>query len=230
MTKPVGFKRAAHTRMRPTIVRCLVAAAMAATVLFVGTAPARRAVAAAAVDCSATGGTLVNGATECGTITAPGETHTWTFTATVGDHIGVEIGEITDNGAFTPWIRLSDPNGNPLVNGSGASGASAASLDAPGSATTTGTYTVLVASNDFNHLGTGTYQLSETHTPGPVTISAGDEGGPLTNGATATGTISTGDLDTWTFTATANDHIGVEIGEVTDTNANFTPWIRLWAP
>jgi hypothetical protein len=62
---------------------------------------------------------------------------------------------------------------------------------------------VLVASGDGGHAGTGTYQLTETNTPGPITVSVGDEGGPLTNGATETGTITTGDLDTWTFTATA---------------------------
>src|SRR5207302_8965855 len=80
------------------------------------------------------------------------------------------------------------------------------------------------------HLGTGTYQLTETHTPGPITITSGDDGGPLANGGTATGTISTGDLDTWTFSATANDPISVQINELTDANALFTPWIRLWAP
>src|SRR5207253_3173586 len=130
--------------------------------------------------------------------------------ATVNDHVGVEIGKLSDmNANFTPWIRLWAPNGTSLVTGSGVAGASAASLDAVAPAT--GTYLVLVASNDAGHLGTGTYQLTEANTPGPVTITSGDEGGPLTNGATATGAISTGDLDTWTFTATVNDHIGVEI-------------------
>ena len=68
-----------------------------------------------------------------------------------------------------------------------------------------------------------------THTPGPITVSPGDEGGPLTNGATHTGEIVQGDLDVWTFTATAGDRIGLHIGEITDTD-DFRPWIRLWAP
>ncbi len=68
-----------------------------------------------------------------------------------------------------------------------------------------------------------------TKTPGPITVSAGDQGGPLTNGAIHTGEIVKGDLDVWTFTAVAGERIGVHIGEITDT-ADFRPWIRLWAP
>ena len=93
----------------------------------------------------------------------------------------------------------------------------------------TGTYTVLVASFDSGFDGTGTYRLTMTHTPGPITVSPGDQGGPLTNGAMHTGEILRGDLDVWTFTATAGDRIAVHIGEITDTD-DFRPWIRLWAP
>ena len=80
----------------------------------------------------------------------------------------------------------------------------------------TGTYLVLVASFDSGFDGTGTYRLTMTHTPGPITVSPGDEGGPLTNGATHTGEIVKGDLDVWTFTANAGDRIGMHIGEITD--------------
>src|SRR3989442_12945870 len=43
------------------------------------------------------------------------------------------------------------------------------------------------------------------------------------------GEIVQGDLDVWTFTATAGDRIAVHIGEITETN-DFRPWIRIWAP
>ena len=33
----------------------------------------------------------------------------------------------------------------------------------------------------------------------------------------------------WTFTANAGDRIGVQIGQITETN-DFRPWIRVWAP
>ena len=46
-----------------------------------------------------------------------------------------------------------------------------------------------IASADVGHDGTGTYRLTMAHTPGPITVSPGDEGGPLTNGAMHTGEI-----------------------------------------
>ncbi len=172
------------------------------------------------------GGTLINGAVHTGTIDLPAEVDTWTFTATAGDRIGVHIGEITDNNDFRPWIRLRAPGAS--VDLANTSGTGAAAIDAI-LAPVTGTYTVLVASFDSGFDGTGTYRLSMTHTPGPITVSSGDQGGPLTNGASHTGEILKGDLDVWTFTAQAGERIAVNIGQITD-NDDFRPWIRLWAP
>ena len=88
---------------------------------------------------------------------------------------------------------------------------------------------IRVGSFDAGLDGTGSYRLTMTHTPGPITVSPGDEGGPLTNGATHTGEIIQGDVDVWTFTANAGERIAVHIGELTETD-DFRPWIRLWSP
>src|SRR5262249_40118664 len=135
------------------------------------------------------------------------------------------IGEVTDNNDFRPWIRLISPSGATLGDTVGVAATAINGTVAP----LTGTYQVLVASYDSLLDGTGTYRLTMMHTPGPITISAGDEGGPVANGATHTGAIFVGDLDVWTFTANAGERIAVHIGEITDT-ADFRPWIRLWAP
>src|SRR6266508_455358 len=95
-------------------------------------------------------------------------------TAEAGARIAVHIGEIVDNNDFSPWIRLSAPNGVSLGN---TWGTSAAAIEAVAPAS--GTYLVLVASNDSGLDGTGTYRLTMAHTPGPITVSPGDEGGPL---------------------------------------------------
>jgi hypothetical protein len=68
-----------------------------------------------------------------------------------------------------------------------------------------------------------------THTPGPITVSAGDEGGPLTNGGMHTGAIPAGDLDVWTIHATAGNSIAALLEEITDTGS-FSPWVRVWRP
>ncbi len=170
------------------------------------------------------GGPLTNGALHTGEI-VNGDVDVWTFNATAGDRIGVHIGEIVDNDDFRPWIRLWAPNGAVLANTSGVAAAAIDGVAAP----VTGTYLVLVSSFDSGFDGTGTYGLTMTHTPGPITVSPGDQGGPLTNGALHTGEIVKGDLDVWTFNANVGDRIGVHIGEIVD-NDDFRPWIRLWAP
>jgi hypothetical protein len=170
------------------------------------------------------GGPLTNGATASGQITT-GDLDTWTFTAKAGQRLGVEIGEITDNGNFDPWIRIWAPNGASIGD---TWGYSAASLEAVAPAS--GTYLVLVASNDGNHAGTGAYRLTMTQTHGKLVTSQGDQGGKLRDGAIETGQITTGDLDVWKVKALAGQRLGVEIGETSDSNGSFDPWIRIWAP
>src|SRR2546430_10885449 len=52
----------------------------------------------------------------------------------------------------------------------------------------------------------------------------------MTDGATNSGTIYLGDLDTWTFTATQGDYIALNMGTVAPASAHFAPWIRLVSP
>ena len=70
--------------------------------------------------------------------------------------------------------------------------------------------------------GTGTYQLNYLDAPGSFVVSPGDEGGPMTNGALYTGTITVGDLDAWWFTANAGDSLVVRVGRLT-ASAIFNP-------
>jgi hypothetical protein len=97
-----------------------------------------------------------------------------------------------------------------------------------------GTFLVVVSDGYLAHSGdsygnTGTYRLNLATTASPVTTSAGDEGGDLVNGATQPGSIHLGDLDLWTFTASAGEGIVVRAGEMTDAG-NFEPWVRLYSP
>src|SRR3989440_706563 len=169
---------------------------------------------------------LINGQTYSGTISAPGELHTWTFTATAGDYIALSIGEVAPGSAdFTPWIRLVSPPRALLANSSGGSAAQTAAT-----APATGTYTALVGTADAGNHATGSNPATLTKAPGAFVTSAGDEGGALTNGATQAGTIYLGDLDQWSFTATQGDYIALSMGEVAPVSAGFRPWIRLVSP
>jgi hypothetical protein len=173
------------------------------------------------------GGPLINGATHTGQIDT-GDLDVWTFTATAGDRITVHLGETSSPGGsgFQPWVRLWSPAGGTLGDTSGALATAIDDIVAP----VTGQYLVLIGTFDSGLDATGTYQLTMAHTPGPITVSPGDDGGPIENGEIVTGAINSGDLDVWTFTATAGDRIAVHIGEIADASGTFQPWIRLWTP
>src|SRR5262249_38781252 len=94
--------------------------------------------------------------------------------------------------------------------------------------------TVLVSDSNINREGnaTGSYQLTLIKTPGTFIVPVGDEGGPMTNGATHSGTIHVGDLDAWTFTAAKNATLTVTITEMLagEVDPGFVPFIRLLSP
>src|SRR5207248_1007115 len=175
------------------------------------------------------GGPLTNGATNAGTI-YQGDLDTWTFTATQGDSIALSMGTVAPLSAFfSPGIRPASPTGLSLRDALPISGASDIAATAP----TSGTYTVIVGSLlGFGGAvdGTGSYLLTLAQGPGAIVVSAGDEGGPMTDGATNAGTIYLGDLDTWTFTATQGQVVTLSMGTVAPASAHFAPWIRLVSP
>jgi hypothetical protein len=166
---------------------------------------------------------LVSGATSLGAIASAGESNTWTFTASAGESIVVHLGETTTSG-FVPWLRLYGPNGALL-----GSDFKAAAAEVSTRATNSGTFSVVIADGSAAHNQTGEYRLSMAKTGSPLSISPSDEGGALTNGASYTGTIDTGDMDAWSFTANAGESIMVWVGEIT-ASSSLVPWLRLYGP
>ena len=169
------------------------------------------------------GGALVNGANHAGAITI-GDLDQWTFTAAAGDAITASIGKTGGTAEFTPWIRVRSPSGAVLGQDFGALAAQVTVT-----ATTAGTYTVLVGTADSGVNGTGNYMLTLAHTPGaaPV-VSAGDEGGALINGANHTGTITSAT----SISGRSRRRRGTRSRRAWARPANpeFTPWIRIRAP
>lgn len=163
------------------------------------------------------GGELVNGAANSGQI-AKGDIDVWGFDATVGDNIVVRIG----SEACRPWLRLYNPNGVLIREGLAATSADNDTVvSAP--ATNTGTYRVFAQS--YYYSLSSPYVLSLAKIPGTYTVSAGDEGGPLTNGLAHQATNSLGDLDIWTFTAKTGDNIALRVGAPA-----YRPLLTLYNP
>src|SRR5258706_147614 len=168
-------------------------------------------------------GALTTGLTHTGTISPAGDSDTWTFSANAGEPIIIRVGEMTQTNNFTPRIRLFNPLGTLQ-----ASASSSVAAEVAVTATNTGTFTVIV-DDSIGTVATGTYRLTLANPPDAVSISPGDEGGPMTNGVMHTGVIDVGDLDLWTFNANAGDNIVVRMGETTS-GSSLTPQLRLYGP
>ncbi|HEY3857391.1 MAG TPA: putative Ig domain-containing protein [Verrucomicrobiae bacterium] len=172
------------------------------------------------------GGPLTDGTENIGTISV-GAMDAWTFAATNGDNIVLQAGVLTPSGYFYPWIRVYGPDG--VLVGSQDPGSSSAA-EVTLMATNTGMFTVVVADGTYGGIdGIGTYQLSFDKIPGNIVTSAGDQGGPLTNGILNIGTITNGDVDAWTFDATNGDSVILRAGDVTP-SGYFYPLLRLYGP
>jgi hypothetical protein len=165
---------------------------------------------------------MTNGLTHAGTLSI-GDMDTWTVGATAGDRIIVRMGEIVAGSGLTPWIRIFSPTGTYMDNGT-----TAASGEVEVNATVTGTYIVTATDYYGTDTGIGDYRLTLAETGHPVTISPGDEGGPLA-GPLVHGFIDIGDLDAWTVSATAGQPIVVSMMESIGGSA-LTPHLRLYSP
>ena len=98
---------------------------------------------------------MTNGASNTGDITV-GDVDTWTFEANQGNPIALSMGTVgSGSGNFRPWIRLVSPTGA-LLGSNALVGTAQISVTAP----VTGTYTVLVGSNNGLFNGTGSYLLT----------------------------------------------------------------------
>ncbi|MBP7143277.1 MAG: hypothetical protein KBA71_15320, partial [Opitutaceae bacterium] len=167
------------------------------------------------------GGTLELGANKQGTI-GVGDMDAWTVTMAAGESVYFRVGELSGGNAFSPLIYLYDPNGAQVTYDYDTVDSRIAHR-----ATIPGTYTLIVTG--YNDGDNGTYMLTAFKSPGAFVVPPADEGGPLVSGQNYSGTISVGDVDAWTATATAGQYLNFRVGEVSGGNA-FSPLIHLYGP
>ncbi len=168
-------------------------------------------------------GPIASGQTLVGEIVPTSDVDGWTFHADAGDAIVIRVGEISEAGSFRPKITLLNPLAVTMDTRS-----SNIAAEIAVTATVSGVHTVVV--EDLNGTSaTGVYRLTLVRSGVPATLFAGDEGGPLTNGAVHTGTIGVGELDIWTLTANAGDAMVARMGEVTSASP-LSPQLRIYSP
>jgi len=171
------------------------------------------------------GGPLTNGFTFPGTL-AVGQLNVWSFTATSGDNLVVEMGRSVSSSTLYPYLRLYGPDGSLLAS----TPSDGTEAEVATHATNSGTFTV-IADNDFGYVngGNGTYQLTLGKTGSPIVVAPGDQGGPLTNGFTFAGNLAVGQLNVWSFTANSGDNLVVEMGRSVSSSTLY-PYLRLYGP
>ncbi|MCD8534814.1 MAG: hypothetical protein LR011_08510 [Verrucomicrobia bacterium] len=154
-----------------------------------------------------------------------GEEDWWSFEAEAGNHILLRAARLTGNTSwFRPTIYLYGPDGELLASGDSSNHDNLISLVAPIS----GTFQVKVQPQFVNY--DGTYRLHYLKFPGGFTTPGGDEGGSLVPGANHEGTITTGDMDAWTFEAQAGQQVLLRNARLTGNTAWFRPRILLFGP
>ncbi len=159
------------------------------------------------------GGTLPNGGAVAGSIDL-GDLDSYSFPANAGDSLLVRMGDVGGT-ALAPELTLYSPSGTQMQY---TWGNAAAAINAVAPAN--GVYTVVLG--DRNLSSTGTYALHFARAPGA------NEGGALANGGSAADSIEVGDLDSYTFAASAGQDFQVRVADLNVTA--FTPELYVYNP
>ncbi|WP_240920018.1 hypothetical protein [Paraglaciecola sp. 20A4] len=160
---------------------------------------------------------LVNGGSVSGAISVAGEQDSWTFSATAGELINIQVVDLAVGDLF-PHITLYAPDGTRVTSASHYTVANIYNVEA----SETGTYSLVVEDGTSRQDKIGAYPLHFAKSIGA------NENGTLNNGGALSSDITLGDLDTWTFEATAGELLNIQIADV-DQDGLF-PFMTLYAP
>lgn len=169
---------------------------------------------------------LSNGSFISEEISVIGEVDLHTFDASPGDYVFLRVADTETtqfiNSSFFPLVQLIDPNGTFVTQSSGALVGDISTL-----LTVEGQYQVLISDASSGNDETGSYDLHFT------LLAGANEGGSLPNGENIEGFITLGDVDSFTFNATAGEYVYLRAADTETTefiNSSFFPFIALFSP
>ncbi len=161
---------------------------------------------------------ITPGETKTNSIVSAGEQDFYSFFGTAGDTVTILMG--AGSSSLDPRVELQGPNGALASEVASFGGSASIHLE---NLPQDGTYFIVCRSRFGTP--TGNYSVSLVKNPGP---NVGDpEGGTIQPGETKTGTITVGDLDAFTFCASANDWVTVLMGAG---SSSLDPRVELHAP
>jgi len=169
---------------------------------------------------------LSNGGVVAGEISVIGEIDEYTFSSSAGNTVYLRVADTETtqfiNSAFLPQIDLIDPNGVLLTSSRGGLVG-----DIARALVVSGQYTVRIRDDSSGEDETGSYNLYFANAPG-----ANDDG-TLPNGGKVSGEIELGDIDSYTFAASAGETVYLRVADTETTrfiNSSFQPYIGLLSP
>ena len=148
-----------------------------------------------------------------------GDIDTYTFFASSGDSIQVRLADVNKS-TFFPSLFIYGPDGTNVAQAEGYTVAAIRHY----SIEKTGTYTVIVTAGHANGLTdtTGSYVLHFAQMAGA------NELGMLAENDSRSGTISIGDIDSYTFILSEPGSISLTVTD--QSNSDFFPSIQLYSP
>jgi hypothetical protein len=165
------------------------------------------------------GGTLPNGGFVNETIDI-GDLDSYTFSGTAGENIWLRAVDLTVSAnTLGPSIELYAPDGSYVTRGSGGTVATVRET-----LEHTGIYTVVILDGTQGGTRTGPYDLHFVLVPGA------NEGGLLSDGASIAETIDLGDLDSYTFLASAGSEVDITVVDSAASVETLAPLIALYNP
>ncbi|HEX4794648.1 MAG TPA: PPC domain-containing protein, partial [Humisphaera sp.] len=165
---------------------------------------------------------ITSGQTISASISAHGESDAYSFNASAGDSISAAMTVL--NNAFDPEMDLYGPDGALLQSHYNSAYYGGTTIDLT-NAPLTGTYSLVA--RDRGGDNTGSYGITMAHFGPGVSQSADGDAGPIVSGLTRSAVINAGDLDVFTFSASAGDSISAAM---TVLNNAFDPEMDLYGP
>jgi len=166
--------------------------------------------------------TVSSGQRVSGTLSPVGDIDSWTIFVESGTTLRVAVGEVSGSN-FGPFLEVFEPGGTRVTSNSGSN-----STNVAHTASVSGNFTVTLQDASFTPDGTGNYEIYFTLSKGPFTVPSGDEGGSISSGERHIGTIDLGDMDLWSFEASAGEGIRLAVGEIS--GSGFAPFLLLYGP
>jgi surface antigen len=150
-----------------------------------------------------------------------GDMHVFTFNAAAGDNFLLKLAvSERDTAGFQPSVAVYGPDGRFLRSDSGSSTA-----EVDSSAPTSGTYWVLVKDSAA---ATGSYRLRLAKFPGAQL--ADPKTGELFPNQVWNARLELGDMDVFSFNASAGDAVTLNLRVTVRDTADYLPWMGVYAP